>query len=197
MAELYPCIVISGRAKADVMRRLNGVEVRRVVGNHGVEPWGENRAVKRQVQTWLPVLECNLSSLPGVWVENKQFSIAVHYRLAMVKRNARLKILRAVKLLVNVRLVGGKQVINVIPKGSPDKGAALERERVLLGFDKAVYVGDDETDEDVFALCCKKKILGIRVGQKLTSAASFCIKRQKDIDSLLQLLIKLRQGEKN
>src|SRR5262245_9730135 len=39
VARAYPCVVISGRARADVASRLGGAPVRDVVGNHGSEPF--------------------------------------------------------------------------------------------------------------------------------------------------------------
>ena len=37
LAALYPCVIVSGRARADLLGRLNGVKVERVIGNHGAE----------------------------------------------------------------------------------------------------------------------------------------------------------------
>jgi trehalose-6-phosphatase len=79
------------------------------------------------------------------------------------KKLARAAILEAAASLGDVRIVGGKQVVNLLPKGAPDKGKALERERERLCCDTAIYVGDDETDEDVFALDQPTRLLSIRV----------------------------------
>jgi len=35
--ETYPCVIISGRARSDVLDKLRGVKVARVIGNHGAE----------------------------------------------------------------------------------------------------------------------------------------------------------------
>ena len=35
VAALYPSIIVSGRAREDVLGKLNGLEVARVIGNHG------------------------------------------------------------------------------------------------------------------------------------------------------------------
>src|SRR5580698_11101963 len=37
LAALYPCMVVSGRARADVIEKLNGANVVQVIGNHGAE----------------------------------------------------------------------------------------------------------------------------------------------------------------
>ena len=85
-----------------------------------------------------------------------------------------------------VRLIGGKQVVNILPAGAPHKGLALERARARLGCDTAVYVGDDETDEDVFALDRPGRLLGIRVGRKRSSSAASYVRAQAEIDRLLR-----------
>ncbi|OGT96732.1 MAG: hypothetical protein A2X80_07570 [Geobacteraceae bacterium GWB2_52_12] len=52
------------------------------------------------------------------------------------------------------------------------------------GFSKALFVGDDETDEDVFRLK-NERIFGIRVGNEPSSAAAYCLSDQKKIVNLL------------
>ena len=87
-SRLYPCVVISGRARGDALGRLRGIEICRVVGNHGAEPSPGAKAMRRRVQQWLPVLKARLAQRQGVIVEDKGFSVAVHYRQAR-RRNAR------------------------------------------------------------------------------------------------------------
>src|SRR5919106_1733768 len=70
-SKLFPCVVISGRARGDALGRLRGVEVCRVVGNHGAEPSQEAKAMRRRVQQWLPVLKAHLSRRQGAIVEDK------------------------------------------------------------------------------------------------------------------------------
>ena len=89
-------------------------------------------------------------------------------------------------------LVGGKQVVNIVPKGAPDKGRAVERARQEMKCDKVIYVGDDKTDEDVFAMARRGRTLTIRVGASRSSSAHFYIRDQREIDRLLKTLIELR-----
>jgi trehalose 6-phosphate phosphatase len=194
VTRLYPVIVISGRAQPDVQRLLRGVHVSAVVGNHGIEPWSAVPRHRADVERWLPKLEQELEPFRGVVIENKSYSLAIHYRQSREKKRARAAILKVAASLGPVRIVGGKQVVNVLPEGAPHKGIALERERGRLRCDTAIYVGDDETDEDVFALDQPGRLLTVRVGAKRTSAASYCIPSQRAIDSLLQALVDLRQA---
>jgi trehalose 6-phosphate phosphatase len=193
VAKLYPCIVISGRAQLDARRMLRGVGVREIIGNHGLEPFGATVRLMYEVQRWRCLLEKRLAALRGVTVEDKTYSIAVHYRHSRAKKKARAAILRAASSLGRTRLIGGKQVVNIIPDGAPHKGIALEHERTRLLCDTAIYVGDDETDEDVFTLDQPGQLLAIRVGLESTSAASFYIRSQREIDTFMQVLVQLRQ----
>jgi trehalose 6-phosphate phosphatase len=193
LTSLYPCIVISGRARADVLERLRGIPVHGVIGNHGIEPWAASERLMEEVERWGPLLKRQLSSVRGIRIEDKVFSIAVHYRQAREKEKARAAIVKAAAALNDVRVVGGTLVVNILPKGAPHKGMALERERERLGCDAAIYVGDDETDEDAFALYPPARILTIRVGASPMSVASYYLQSQADVDELLRVLVVARQ----
>jgi trehalose-6-phosphatase len=47
--------------------------------------------------------------------QNKTFSIAVHYRRSREKKKARAAILAAAAKLGPIRVIGGKQVVNLLP----------------------------------------------------------------------------------
>ena len=196
LATLYPCVVISGRAASDVSGRLKDISLRGVIGNHGLEPWRATAVLSRRVRAWKPLLHAALRDEAGVEIEDKGYSIAVHFRRSRAKKRVRRRILEAAATLEGVRLIRGIEVLNLIPAGSPHKGIALERERQRLACDTAIYVGDDETDEDVFALDQPGRLLSIRVGRKEASAADFYLETQSQIDSLLRTLIRLRRDSR-
>lgn len=192
LTKLYRVVVISGRSQPDVVKRLMGIGLAAVVGNHGIERWHTASGHVGEVEAWRPTLEAAIAPLRGVALEDKIFSVAVHYRQSREKKKARAAILKAAAALADVRVIGGKQVVNILPKDAPHKGMALERERERLGCDTALYVGDDETDEDVFALDRPGRLLTIRVGLKRQSASSYCIANQRAIDGLLSALLESR-----
>jgi trehalose 6-phosphate phosphatase len=193
LAKLYRCVVISGRSQDDALRRLRGVGVSEVIGNHGLEPWRRTESFAAMVREWLPVLKRDLEPLPGVALEDKIFSLAVHYRGSPSRRVARSRILLAASRLRRARVVGGKCVVNLIPDDAPNKGVALDAARRRLACKRAVYVGDDETDEDVFAIDDPGRLVTIRVRRKATSRAAFFIRDQTSIDRLLSTLTDLRR----
>ena len=192
VAQRYPCVVISGRSRDDVASRVGSVPVWHVSGNHGLEPWGENESYVTRVRAWVTELRKRLAALPGVVVEDKTYSVTVHYRRARHKRQAMRVVRAAVRTLRGVRVIGGNEAVNLVPRGAPNKGQALERARRLLACDKAIYVGDDETDEDAFVAARADRLLSVRIGNARHSRARYRLKDQRQIDSFLRALLALR-----
>lgn len=189
LAELYPCVIVSGRARADLLNRLTGVKVERVIGNHGAET---EAATPRPclMAEWKAVMERELGGLHGVWVEDKGLSLAVHYRQAPQKPQARRQILAATQKLDHVHVLGGKLVVNLVADTAPNKGKALAAERDRLGCNWVLFVGDDENDEDAFAL--DGNMIPVRIGRKRYSHARYYLRNQAEINTLLELLVRLR-----
>ena len=195
LAARYPCVVISGRARTDVEGRLHGTGIKTVIGNHGIEPWHATPAMEKTVLGWIPGLHHSLQSFRGIAIENKRFSVAVHYRNAVDHEGARRAIQNAARELGAVRVVGGKMVINLLPLAAPHKGLALQREVARCRCIGAIYAGDDDTDEDVFALRSKmRQLLTVRIGAKRDSLAEYYLRDQQEMDGFIKLLVKLRDG---
>lgn len=191
----YPCAIISGRSRSDVEARLCDARVKHVVGNHGAEPWPKMAELEKETAIARELLAVALASVPGVDVEDKGYSLAIHYRAAKAKGSARAAIQRAVrKLPVSMRQVGGKMVLNLVPTRAPHKGNALVDLRAAEEAEIALYVGDDVTDEDVFELDQPDRLLGIRVGPSRRSAAQYHLRTQAEVDPLLATLLTLRSG---
>jgi trehalose 6-phosphate phosphatase len=182
-------MVVSGRARADVMGKLDGADVAQVIGNHGAET--ESMPHPRHVQQWQAELAAELEPLPGVWIEDKGLSLAVHYRQSVKKTEARRRIFAAGEKLKHVRIFGGNQVVNLVADTAPDKGDAVAAERRRLSCDWVLYVGDDENDEDAFSL--DGNVVPVRVGRKQQSHARYYLRTQAEIDRLIELLVTLRK----
>lgn len=194
LCELYPSAVISGRSKADVLSRLGGADVDYVVGNHGLEPGSRLEEFEGDMRRALEALRRALDAIPGVELEDKRYSLAVHYRASRNKELARRTIRNAVaELPVPTRTVLGKLVVNVVPEGAPNKGDALLELRDAANTDTALYIGDDITDEDVFRLDQPGRLVSIRIGESQVSTAAFYLRDQREIDRLLLQLVRLRE----
>jgi trehalose 6-phosphate phosphatase len=139
---------------------------------------------------WQATLEDELRPIPGLWVEYKGRSLAVHYRMSGA-RDVRQRVLRAAKDLRAAQIYEGKKVVNVVIAGDPNKGTALKQERDRLGCDSVLYVGDDTNDEPAFEI--GGNIVAVRIGKKRHSRASFFLRNQSEIDTLLGCLVALRR----
>jgi trehalose 6-phosphate phosphatase len=191
---LYPTAVISGRSQADVSARLGEARVNYVIGNHGLEPGVGLEEFQEEITLARESLESLLASIAGVDLEDKRYSLALHYRRSRNRRVARSAIVAAVAALpVRMRVVLGKLVVNVVPERAPNKGDALMELRRVEQADTALYLGDDITDEDVFKLDQPGRLLSVRVGESRSSAATYFLRDQREMDRLLAKLVKLRE----
>ncbi len=192
-ARRYPCVVISGRSCQDLERRLEGIPVSHLSGNYGLEPWEAHPHYRAQVQDWVRRLDRRLAEHTGVVIEDKAYSVTIHYRHAPDKAQAVAAIRAAVGELSGARAIGAQQAISVLPAQAAGKGAALERTCRLLACETAIYVGDDETDEEAFSAIGAAKLIAVRVGGSGPSKAGYGIRNQAEIDRLLRALIRLRE----
>lgn len=189
----WPCAVISGRSRDDVRSRLGGARLLAVIGNHGAEelpPLPGEAAWRRRVAAWRRRLDRELDGAGGLEVEDKGLSLAVHVSGAAARRAA----WRALLDLPGVRVVGGKRVLNALVTSAPDKGEALARLVRRGAFERVLFVGDDDTDEDVFRRPSLVPLLGVSVGRRRHSAAPYYLRRQLDVLGLLSLLARERPG---
>jgi trehalose 6-phosphate phosphatase len=197
LAGLYPVAILSGRGVEDVRRRLDGVDVRWVVGSHGAEWPGEvteHRAWLVLVQGWRRVLEKRLARVQGVELECKPLSLTVHYRQSTNPDRTVTRIQEAIRDLPGAAVVLGKMVVNLLPEGAGDKGTALQRLVSLAGAERVLFIGDDVTDEAAFGARLDVPAVMVRVGRTTGSLAGHWMRRRADVDLLLDRLVRLRGG---
>jgi trehalose 6-phosphate phosphatase len=190
LAERRRVAIITGRAVADITPRLDGIPLAALVGNHGLEPSEAMRGARETVARWVPELRARIGGMAGVVLEDKGGSLALHYRQAAAPREAQAAIVAAVGALgAGVRLMEGLAVVNVIPAGAPTKGDALLRLCREFEAQAVLYVGDEETDEDAFAVLDDAVSLGVRVGRSDRSRAPYYVQGQGEVDVLLDVLL--------
>jgi trehalose-phosphatase len=159
--------IISGRRLPDLEKRLKIPGEVYIAGFHGLEihtpgeafMHPEAAAATATMRTVAESMRPHLPSLPGVFIEDKVFSIALHYREAdpAVRVVAQSYFMDAAREYVDagrLRVLPGACVVELLPGVSWHKGSALQwiRERIerVHGPTFTVYVGDDVTDEDAF-----------------------------------------------
>ncbi len=189
-ARLYPTVVISGRALRDVTTMLQRVPLWCVYGNHGLEPLRPDVATRAEV--WAHLLRARLPHVPGLLVEDKGHSLTVHFRDVPDRARVLPAIEAAVRALPEACVLQGRDSINVLPHGAGNKGGALLDAMAVFQCERAIYVGDEETDEDAFA-AGEGLVLSIRVEPSPLSHAAYHLGTQLEIDRLLRLLVNLRR----
>lgn len=190
VASLYPCIVVSGRAWPDISRRMNGIPLARVYGSHGAETEQSQDRRPAPVERWKALLEPHLNHQPGVWIEDKGSSLAIHYRQSPEPLQTEQSILNAAATITGARVIGGKCVVNLVLESDPNKGTVLIAERDRLQCHCVLYAGDDDNDEDAFGI--EGRIVGVRVGRSDKSRARYYLRNQSEINTLLSELIRFR-----
>ncbi len=189
LARLTPVAVVSGRSFAKLRRVVGGVTPW-LVGNHGYEflhPTPVPAAVLADVRRWERQTATAVAGVSGVTIEHKRSTFAVHWAQARDRARAARAVRRAVAALEGVRLVAGKNLVNVLPASFPTKGDAVRRLLQEVGCPRALFVGDDVTDEDVFALP-RRLVLGVHVGAG-PSLAPWRIAGREEVDGLLEVLV--------
>lgn len=195
LSELVPVAIVTGRAVDDVTPRL-GFKPRYIIGNHGGEdPSGQ---LPRGSITSLELLRTSLAEsndtlrAAGVTVEDKCYSLALHFRLARDRALAAACIDQALTGLdPQLQRFGGKFVVNVVPVDAPDKAEAVHFLLRLSGAKSAVFVGDDFNDESVFAQAADEW-LTVRVGRdEPASLARFFLDSPSEMATLLQKMLLL------
>lgn len=194
VARRYPTIVLSGRMYADLEPRLRGIPLSEIYGNFGYERGGCDARPSPRIERWATRLAAELAGHQGIAIENKRFSLAVHYRDAGNRASARRAIAKAVRALHGARVLDGTMAATILPGVRTHKGSALQRARRALHCTNALYIGDDGTDEDALGSAPPSRLIAIKVGRSRHTHARFHLARQSDIDGFLRLLLDLRRG---
>jgi len=192
LVQLAKVVVITGRSRKDAEAIL-GFEPHLVIGNHGAE-WPSdndtgNREVVERCLKWKAQLQDLLSDEQGVEIEFKGESLTLHYRKAADPDKTLARLHAAVDALEpGARRFGGKFVVNVVPLEALDKGDALAAAMERLGSPRAVYFGDDETDEEIFRLK-RDDVFGVHVGKNDGTAAAYYLNQQSEMLGLLNSMV--------
>lgn len=170
--------LISGRAIADVDRLFPGTQ-RPAAGQHGIE---RRDAIGRVSRHAFPSdrleeehrrLAAAVARHPGLLLEHKGLSLALHYRRAPRLAAYAHRLLRELQARIGAEycLQAGKRIVELKPAGR-DKGVAVlefMQEEPFRGR-TPVFLGDDVTDEYGFAMVNRLDGHSVKVGPGRTVA---------------------------
>jgi len=192
--------LVTGRSRQDILKKVR-MPALLLITNHGFEiSWGQLRWIHQGAQKARPLLKTlarrlttTLGDIPGILIEDKQYSLSVHYRNVPVVyipsvRETVLQLLNQCD--GNLRLTHGKKVLELRPRALWNKGYAVKR--VLASLPQArstlvIYAGDDVTDEDVFTVLGRRHVT-ITVGRRQSAGASYRARNPQEITQLMEII---------
>ena len=190
-------LIISGRDKETLETWFKHFRIG-LIAEHGVwimEKDGEWELSEQQADYWkdeiLPVLKRYTERTPGSLIEEKEFSLAWHYR----RSEPGLAAIRSLELKeeivhftanLGIGVLEGNKVIEIKNAGV-NKGHAALKWLSREEYDFVMAAGDDRTDEDIFQVL-PENAYSIKVGLP-PSAAKYTINTVTDFRSLLNEMV--------
>ena len=171
--------LVTGRSIPDVDRMFPGLDLA-VAGQHGCERRDASGTVHlhapdpAMLQQLRELFSAFAARHPGVLFEDKGATVALHYRQQPQLAEEVHSVARSTFDAAGVegyKLSEGKQLVEIRPDGS-DKGKAIADFMSEFPFAgrKAVFIGDDVTDEDGFAAVAAMGGWSVKVGRGRTCA---------------------------
>ena len=171
--------VLSSREIEDLSRRIplpgvilggaSGLEWR-MPGGHRIHPGDVAETRREETRAFVAPMLSRLSSFPGVEVENKGWSVAIHYRQVLPEAAAMLEpLLRELGEAPGIRVYRGPSSaeVQLLPKAN--KSFGVRRLCRFLGVDpsrvRLLYAGDDENDAVAMRWVLKKGGIAFCVGK--------------------------------
>jgi trehalose 6-phosphate phosphatase len=172
--------LVSGRTIADLDRLFAPLTLPSA-GLHGFERRGASGTYYRRPAPSAIALEAAREAMlqlsrhhPGLFVEDKRFALALHYRGAPHLEDTVAAAMKGISTSVasELELQHGKMVVELRPAGSTkaDAVSAFLAETPFEGR-VPIFLGDDLTDESAFELVNDREGLSVLVGPERPSAA--------------------------
>lgn len=166
--------LVSGRSLADLDHLFGPLHLA-MVGGHGAEirVWRRGQPEQSNEQPlneWIRRQIADIkAAIPEIIVEDKGYSIALHFRLAPQHERAVLDAVAALDTQFaaqQVEVLHGKAVVE-IKRAGINKGSGIRTLMAQSPFKsrRPIFVGDDITDEDAFAAMPEFDGVAISVGR--------------------------------
>ena len=170
--------VLSSREIGDLAKRVplprvimggaSGLEWR-LPGGHRIRPGDPFEVRREKVRATLDPLLSRLSHIPGVDVEDKGWSVAIHHRHVLPEVMAMLEpLLKELEGTPDVRVYRGPSVAEVQLLRNVSKSFGVRTICRIIGFDptmdRILYAGDDENDAVAMRWVLRKGGIAFSVG---------------------------------
>lgn len=174
--------VLSSRTLDDIVSRVpvpgvfvggaSGLEWT-IPGGHRTGPGAASEALLEEKRRGVSPILKELVSIPGVEIEDKGWSVAVHYRNASPGSfRKRMSLLQRLRDWTGIKVYRGHEVVEVQLIRGGGKSSGVRRLCRLAGWDPAKeriwYAGDDENDAVAIRWVLSKGGAGIVVGDRIT-----------------------------
>jgi trehalose 6-phosphate phosphatase len=185
-------VLVSGRSLRDLTALSGGPAGVHLIGSHGAEfDTGFVRAIDTELlDTMIETLRGIAAGRPGVTVETKPASVALHVRNAVAAEgDSALAEARAAAQSWDAHLTAGKAVLEFAVIVT-DKGEAVDTLRSMHDATAVVFLGDDVTDEKAFARM-RDSDVAVKVGPGET-LARYRVDTPEDVAEVLRFLVAAR-----
>lgn len=202
VSRVLPTVIVTGRGLDDARARI-GLDDLVIAASHGFDVAGPpgsgiRLVVDPEIEPVMVEAETRLrqrtAHIPGVIVESKRFSVAVHYRLTPRDLVAGVDaiVTATATELPGVRKARGKEVFELRPALDWDKGRAVLWLLDHLPLDRSatvpIYIGDDVTDEDAFRAIAERGIGIVVTEEPRPTAARYALRDVEEVRRFLDRL---------
>jgi trehalose 6-phosphate phosphatase len=194
--------LVSGRSLNDMDLLFAPLQLP-AIGGHGAEfrpasgaapDVDRTPSLSRDLKRRLAMVPADIG--PGILIEDKGYSLALHYRLAPDKGEA---VRAAVSAICSgeppgsVEMLPGKAVIEVKQMGFNKASAVKELLRIPpFAGRRPIFIGDDVTDEPVFPILGRFGGFGFSVGRRVKHADG-CLARPSEVREWLKRVLARRK----
>jgi trehalose 6-phosphate phosphatase len=194
LAAVSTIAIVSGRALESLERLFVFPSNIHVIGSHGLESRGEEAPVLDDDERYrfeqLEIIGSRgvAAAGDGAWLEYKPASVVLHIREAdeTFARPAIEAVTNLASMIDGATAKAGSDVVELLAR-SASKGSALLDLAGRLERSPILYLGDDVTDEDAFAVMGPADI-SVRVGSG-DSAAAYRLDGPHEVPAFLRYLI--------
>jgi len=202
LAKLCTCpgtrvVIITGRSRTGIEAMIGHLSLD-IVAEHGavMKLNGEWKYTVLTADSWknkiLGLLQDYVANVPGSFIEKKDFALTWHYRQCDGKAGtvAAAELIAQLMPVANeyrLKVIDGNRIVEVVA-GNSDKGKAALQLAQQQAYDFILAIGDDKTDEDMFAALRElPSCFTIKVGKGETAAGHQMVNVQEVLLFLEQI----------